>query len=338
MNGEPLAGGPARFVVAADGGNSKTDAVLATDRGEILAQVRSGGIRPHIDGMARSTQGLADLVRGAVTRAGLAPATAIAVGAFYLANIDLPDEEVAARADLERLEVAGTVQVRNDVFAVLRAGSTRGWGVAVVAGAGINAVGVHPDGRAERFLALGDVTGDWGGGYAVGLAGVGAAVRAGDGRGPATTLRELVARHFAEPDAEAVAVRLHREPYAQESILGLAPVVFAAACDGDGVAREIVERLADETVTMAVTLLRRLDLLGSDADVVLGGGTLQAGNAILLSRIRSQLSAAAPGVALRVLEVAPVVGALAGALDLAGASVAAQARARATMTADGDAG
>jgi N-acetylglucosamine kinase-like BadF-type ATPase len=226
----------------------------------------------------------------------------------------------------------GARDVRNDVFAVLRAGSTRGWGVAVVAGAGINAVGVHPDGREERFLALGEVTGDWGGGYAVGVAGLGAAVRAGDGRGPATALRDLVAKHLAEPDAEAAAVRLHREPDAEQSFLALAPVVFDAASDGDEVAREIVERLADETVTMAVTLLRRLNLLDSDADVVLGGGTLQAGNAILLSRIRSQLSNAAPGVALRVLDVAPVVGALAGALELAGASAAAQARARAAMT------
>ena len=63
--------------------------------------------------------------------------------------------------------------VGNDTFAVLRAGTERGWGVAVVCGAGINCVGVAPDGRHARFPALGAITGDWGGGYDVGLAALG---------------------------------------------------------------------------------------------------------------------------------------------------------------------
>jgi N-acetylglucosamine kinase-like BadF-type ATPase len=319
------------FVIAADGGNSKTDLVLATDRGDVLARIQGPGTRPHIDGLAATTRALAELARRAVAAAGLTADTPIAVGSFYLANVDLPDEEAAVLAHLQRLAVARRIEVRNDVFAVLRAGSSRGWGVAVVSGAGINAVGVHPDGHDERFLALGDVTGDWGGGYAVGLAGLGAAVRAGDGRGPATALRELLARHLGDPDPETTAIRLYRETDAEQSLLTLAPVVFQAASAGDAVARQIVERLADEVTTFAVALLRRLELLGSDADVVLGGGTLQSGNGLLLHRIKSQLAAAAPGVVVRVLDVPPVAGALAKALELAGASVAAQDRARETL-------
>jgi len=322
---------PPTFVVAADGGNSKTDLVLATDRGDVLARLQGPGTRPHIDGLTATTRALAELARRAVAAARLPAGTPLAVGSFYLANVDLPDEEAAVLADLQQLAVAQRIEVRNDVLAVLRAGSSRGWGVAVVSGAGINAVGMHPDGREERFLALGDVTGDWGGGYAVGLAALGAAVRAGDGRGPATTLRDLLARHFGDPDPEAAAVRLHREPDAEQSLLTLAPVVFRAASAGDAVARQIVERLADEVTTFAVALLRRLELLSSDADVVLGGGTLQCGNGLLLHRIRSQLAAAAPNVVVRVLDVAPVTGALARALELAGASVAAQDRARARL-------
>ncbi len=86
---------------------------------------------------------------------------------------------------------------------------------------------------------------------------------------------------------------------------------------------------------MTVTLLRRLDLLASDADVVLGGGTLQAGHEFLLERIRDHLRLAAPAVVVRVLDVPPVAGALAGALELVGASAAAQGRARAAVTRPG---
>ena len=52
--------------------------------------------------------------------------------------------------------------VQNDAFALLRAGTDRGWGVAVVCGAGINAVGVGPDGTVVRFPALGAISGGLG--------------------------------------------------------------------------------------------------------------------------------------------------------------------------------
>ncbi len=52
--------------------------------------------------------------------------------------------------------------VDNDTFALLRSGTDRGWGVAVVCGGGINCVGLTADGREVRFPSLGPITGDWG--------------------------------------------------------------------------------------------------------------------------------------------------------------------------------
>lgn len=217
--------------------------------------------------------------------------------------------------------------MRNDVFAILHAGATRDWGVAVTVGAGINAVGRHPDGREARFLALGDISGDWGGGLTIGVAALGAAVRARDGRGPDTTLRHAVATAFGA-DPETVAVRVSRGGLARRELHRLVPAVLAAASAGDTAATAIVTRLADEVVELAGTLLRRLALLDSDADVVLGGAILQAGNAVLLDRIRARLLDLAPGVTLRVLDAPPVSGALNAALDLAGAGPATQRSAR----------
>ena len=99
--------------------------------------------------------------------------------------------------------------VGNDTFAVLRAGTERGWGVAVVCGAGINCVGVAPDGRDARFPALGAITGDWGGGYDVGLAALSAAARSEDGRGPATTLEHAVPAHFGFETPLELATAIH---------------------------------------------------------------------------------------------------------------------------------
>jgi hypothetical protein len=81
--------------------------------------------------------------------------------------------------------------------------------VAVVCGAGINCVGVGPDGSRVRFPALGAITGDWGGGYDVGSAALFVAARSEDGSGKYTSLEQAVPRHFGGGGA-AVGVALAR--------------------------------------------------------------------------------------------------------------------------------
>lgn len=316
-----------RYVVGADGGNSKTDLILARDTGEVLSRVLGHGTNPLRDGVDTTALRLCQLVESALAQADLPADTPIAVASCYLANVDLPEEEAEMHAALSRLGMAAEIEVRNDTIAVLKAGATRGWGVAVVSGAGINAAGLREDGSQERYLSLGFISGDLGGGRWIAESGIAAAVRAADGRGPATSLTDAVVRYFGT-DPEAVAVAANRGTITGQQVLDFAPMVFRAACDGDRVAIEIVDRMADEVVTMAATLLRRTDLLGADAEVVLGGGTLQGGHERLLDRIDRGLHALAPAARISVLDVPPAYGAVAGALQIAGAPSAALARAR----------
>ncbi len=319
------------YVVAADGGNSKTDIVVADTAGTVLARRQIGETKPQRDGMTTTMNALASGARAVAADAAL-PASAVpSAGVFCLANVDLAEDEVCAAEHLTRLGVAAQIVVRNDTYAVLRAGSPAGWGVSVVCGAGINAVGVAPDGRAHRFLGLGPESGDWGGGEALAVAGLGAAVRAGDGRGPATSLRDAIPAALHRRDPETVALDLNRRVLSIKDLRGLAPVVLTAATAGDAVATAIVLRLADEVVDFVVAALTALELLESPAPVVLGGGVLQSGHAILLDRIRAQVARAAGSAVVGVLDVAPVAGALDEALLLAGAPADARARARAAL-------
>jgi len=93
------------YVIAADGGNSKTDLVLSTVDGEVLAQVQGGGTHPHITGMDRTAEDLAAMVAQVRERAGLPASATIGVGAFYLANVDVAADDVGepkARQDISR--------------------------------------------------------------------------------------------------------------------------------------------------------------------------------------------------------------------------------------------
>lgn len=319
------------YVLAVDGGNSKTDLVIASSRGDVIAELRGPGTRSHEVGISAMVSDLADLVAQGRDAAGLSPDEDIAVGSFFIANLDVPESETQAFDDIAARGLSRQIQVRNDTLAPLRAGAPEGWGIAVVSGAGINAVGVHPDGREERFLALGEVTGDWGGGAGVGLAGLGAAVRAGDGRGPRTILRDLVGPALGFTDPEQLALALSEGRLHIDALHDLAPVVFAAVETGDPVACSISLRLADEVFTLVSALIHRLGLETDATPVVLAGGTLQFGPDFLLAAIRDRIARAFPLAQTRVLDVRPVAGAVLSGLDLISHDDAAEERIRAAL-------
>jgi N-acetylglucosamine kinase-like BadF-type ATPase len=315
-----------RLVLAVDGGNSKTDLALLREDGAVLALVRGGNSSPHHLGLDGTIALLEQLHADARARARLDGDARAAVGHLLLAGLDLPVEEERLHAAVDG-RWADRLSVGNDTFAVLRAGTERGWGVAVVCGAGINCVGVGPDGRHVRFPALGAISGDWGGGYDVGLAALSAAVRSEDGRGPRTALEHAVPEHFglATPGELVEAVHLGR--VAQRRIVELPPLVFDAAA-ADPVAAAILDRLAAEVLALVHASIERLELGGAAIEVLLGGGMFRTGDGRLLGAIEAGLG---PEVELRVAASEPIVGAALLGLDELGAGPEALARARSEL-------
>jgi N-acetylglucosamine kinase-like BadF-type ATPase len=315
-------------VVAVDGGNSKTDVALVNADGSVLALVRGPLSSPQhlgVDGALAVVEGL---LMEAEREAQLGDDAGRAqVATLLMAGVDFPGEEDAVRNAVEKRGWAQSVHVGNDTFAVLRAGTERGWGVAVTCGAGINCVGVAPDGRQARFPALGAITGDWGGGYDLGLAAVSAAARSEEGRGPRTTLERAVPAHFDLTTPSELAEGIHTGRIEQRRVIELAPLVLAEATD-DAVAAEIVQHLASEVIALARVALTRLDLTQEPVEVLLGGGVLQDVDGDLLAAIDSGLRDAAPNITVRPTASAAIVGAALLGLDELEAGSEAQARLR----------
>ena len=331
---------PARRVLVADGGASKTDLVLLDLDGAVLAAVRGPGSNPDIVGTEGCLEVIGELAAKAAVAAGLdanagagraAGGPLAELGAFYVAGVDLPVEERRLEAAIAGRGWTRRTVVGNDTFAVLRAGTARGWGVATVCGTGVNCAGVAPNGRSGRYPALGGISGDWGGGLDVGMAALGAANRGRDGRGPRTSLERLVPAHFDLRNPSAVTSALHFRRLELRELARLSPVVFAASREGDQVAGGIVDRLADELVVMTTAMIRRLRLARLDLDVVCGGGLLQAGEPRLERRMGAGIARVAPRARLVLLRAPPITGAALLALEAAGAGGAAVARARAEV-------
>jgi N-acetylglucosamine kinase-like BadF-type ATPase len=315
-------------VLAIDGGNSKTDLALVGWDGTVLAALRGPGASQEDYGVDGAVARLADQVGALAAQAGRDGPVALArhVSAC-LAGADLPAEEAALSAGLAARGWAASAAAVNDTFAVLRAGTADPpRGAAVTCGAGINCVAVGPDGRTARYLAHGTLSGDWGGGLDLARAVLWHAMRGWDGRGPATALGQAAASCLGLPSVRDVAVALHRGDLGPGDLLGLTPVLFAVADEGDPVARSLVTRQAAEISVMAAAALRRAGLAPDGAPVVLGGGVLTSRPPLLLAEIGRELAASAPGAVPRVLDVPPVAGAALLGLDRLGAPVAARQR------------
>lgn len=332
-----LAGAPvtpvtdsAAAVLAIDGGNSKTDVAVLGYDGSVLATSRGQGSCHQSIGLDATRALLTSLVTEAFEAAGVTEAAHVTA---CLAGADLQSEVDDLTALLSDAGWAPSVQLENDTFALLRAGTDAADAVAVVCGAGINCVGVAADGRTARFLALGRISGDWGGGAGLGASVMWFATRAEDGRGEPTALCGAVAGHFGLSSALAVAEAVHLGQISQEELMQLTPVLMEIARASDPVAVALVDRLAEEVCLFATVALRRLDLLAAPADVVLGGGVLTGSGPIVLDRIAARLALQAPHAVIKLVSDPPVVGAALLGFDALGLARAVEAPVRATLPA-----
>jgi len=310
------------LILGIDGGNSKADVALSDGAGNLLAAERG----PTVSHQAVDIETAMTRLRELVDRLYAQVASSTPTGApdetrladlcvATLAGADYPEDIRLLRRTILALGVAREVVVVNDTFGALRAGTTRGWGVGLVCGQGINAGAIAPNGSQARFPGVGDISGDWGGGGGISMAALQAAVRCSDGRGPPTSLEESVPAFFGvkSPAAMTRAFYLGRIP--ERNISRLAPLVFKEAGAGDAVARGIIDRLADELAAMATALIRRLHMTRLEVEVVLAGGVFRTRDAAFYARLEDGVKRAAPHARTIKLGAPPVAGSLLLAMD-----------------------
>lgn len=294
------------MLAAVDIGNSKADLLVLDDQGTVLRWVRGARLAPtHLSD--RETTGRIAQV--------LAPHR---VEHLWLgvAGIDFEDQEHSFSQALVHSGITAQCTVRNDIHALLHcAGTPDQTRIAVVLGAGMNAVGVR--GADEvRFVALGEISGDLGGGGYLGMAAVVAACRAADRRGPATTLHQAVPEFLGASSIDQMSRDLYEQRIDHAQVVHLAEVAVRHARAGDQVALGLVEHQAREVVAFIRACATRLEVGLDDCHVVLGGSILRHGRDLLQPMIAAELAPARPE--LTIPDVAPVAGAGAAVLEQAG--------------------
>lgn len=271
-------------MIGLDGGGTATRIALADGHGrELLRRTGAAGlIDPQRPGAAAVP--LIRLIRDAAAEAEVPlPTAALCAG---LAGAGTPAHRDAVRDELAIAGVADRIVVVPDGEIALKGALAGAPGVLLVAGTGSGAWGRGEDGRLARCGGWGGVVGDEGSGYAIGRAGLRAALRAADGRGEATALLPelLAALDVAEP--EDIAAWAGRA--AKGDIAALGPVVIRVAESGEPVAAGIVDAAADDLTRHVDALVERLGPWSEPVAVIFHGGVL--GEEAIAGRVEARLA------------------------------------------------
>ncbi len=258
------------IVVGIDGGATHATALVVNAAGVELARTEGGpGLVNPIDPTACVGR-LAVLARRAIAQAGVyAPVDGLCCA---LAGAGRPELRQAVREELGREQIARRVDVTTDAEAALADAFDDAPGILLISGTGSVAWGRGEGGRLERCGGWGTVLGDEGSGYAIGLAGLRALVRADDGRaGPTALTAELLgALRLQQPDE----LIRWTAGASKADVAALAPLVLAHAAD-DAAAAAIRDEAALALARHVATLVERLGPWHGGVEVALAGGLIR---------------------------------------------------------------
>jgi N-acetylmuramic acid 6-phosphate etherase len=282
--GEPL-------VLGIDGGGTSTVALLArvvNGQPRVIGRGEAGPANPRVVGFERSCETLMLAVQRAFAAALTEPGSVV-TAVLALAGAGREEERRRLEQWAQASRLAERFEQVNDALPLLAAGTPHGWGIALVAGTGSLAFGKHANGQTARAGGWGYLFGDEGSAYKIALAGLRAVAAADDRRAPSTLLGErlLAALNVREPQQLVQAV--YGAPLDRATLASLAPLVTAAADEGDAVAGQIIEQAAGDLADMVAAVARQLDMAQDLFPLAMAGGVLTQSK-LVRERVIVQLS------------------------------------------------
>ncbi len=236
------------ILLGVDGGGTKTAFVLVGDSGVVLARAEQPAAYYLEHGRERVAEVLAAGTSAVCRDAGARP-DQIAFAFFALPGYG----EISADTpflDEAPAPVLGHRRYRsgNDMVAAWAGSLGAADGINVIAGTGSMTYGER-NGLGNRVGGWGEVFGDEGSGYWIGLRGLNAFTRMSDRRTPCGPLHRLLRESTGvASDLDMMDVVFTRWQKGRGEIAALAPLVVRAADEGDAVAERI---LADATAELA---------------------------------------------------------------------------------------
>ena len=256
----------AKYAIGVDGGGTRTRAVMVDNTGEVCGRALAGTGNYQRLG----PEGVGGLLEDLLQQlGGEKPSSQLAL-CLALAGAGRADEQAEIVA-LARARWAETVCAASDARAALEGAHGGKAGIIAISGTGSIVLGKNLAGEEIRAGGWGPLLGDQGSGYHIGLEGLRAVFKARDGWGPDTSLRQSLRQILGIGRWDELVRKVYGGEVDREQIAGLGPGVFAAAADGDPVARRIVASAGTALGGQIGAVAKRLDMMEEVELVCVGG-------------------------------------------------------------------
>lgn len=315
------------WFIGIDGGGTCTRAVIANPAGVVLGTGRAGSSNYHGVGIEHAAESIGEAISLARAEARV---SGYAAGAFLgIAGVRTVDDHRAFKKPLALLglvEKADRLVLDHDLRIALAGGRSSASGIVVVAGTGAAAYGRDESGGTAIAGGCGWLLDDQGGGTWIALQALRAVMEASDGRIAATKLEPALFAELNVRSPREAMVWAQRSDLPRGQLAALAPVVLAAAADGDAAAQAIVEEGAHQLARMVIAITERLQCNGDEISVVPAGGLLSDG--IYRQALMDTLAEREPRVKIVAEAAPPIAGAVLLAAEAAGTPMSHAARLR----------
>jgi glucosamine kinase len=308
-----------RYLIAVDGGQTHSLAILANENGTVLGAGTGGPANHYLEpgGKERFRNSMRSSIGSAFDQAGLETQP---VSASYYALTGVHADMPAA---LQQIAPSEHQMVAGDKDASLIGGTLERPAVLVLAGTGAIACGVDSSGREAYTGGWGYLMGDEGSASWIAPRALSAATQAADERGPATLLTSLIPQYFGVQNLRTLHPLIYNQHIDRVQLAAVASVVGEAAQAGDQVALSILAEAGSYLGTAGVIVLRVLNLIQTPVIVTTAGGVFKAGDAIvkpMMARIHTEC----PLARYEPPRFPPIIGALFLALKSLGLPVTPQ--------------
>ncbi len=295
-----------RYFLGVDVGGSKTHALVADETG-CAAGFGTAGTGNYqgvgYTGFLNSVRGSVD---GALVAAGI-EVEQIAGAGFGIGGYDWPSQLEQHRGVVKSAGLQCPMEIVNDAVIGLVAGTSEGWGIALVGGTGCNCRGRDRNGREGRVTGEGGRFGEWGGGIELVARAIHAVSHDWCRRGPHTQLSGTFLRLTGAHDLDDLIEGIDLGRY--HPTADWAREIFSVAYGGDAVAQHVVKWAGRELGELGCAVIRQLDMQNEPVEVVQIGGLFDGGP-LYTDAVHEAILKEAPRACFIRLNVPPVVGAV----------------------------
>ncbi len=263
-----------KYFLGIDVGSSKTHALIVDERGQCVGFGKSGGGNHQGVGYERLSEVLQQSCSAACEMAGVTQNQIVGAG-FGISGYDFPSDRKEHLEAIQPLALTCPFEVVNDGWNGLFAAATRGVGVNVTAGSGVNCRGRGRNGQEGRVVGNGVEFGEFGGAIEIVYRARHFVNYAWIKRIPPTKLTKIFLEATGARDEMDLMEGLSNSYYHLFPFMAIQ--ITEAAREGDHAAIEVLRWSGEELGWLAISVARQIGMERDEVEIIQSGSVFEAG-------------------------------------------------------------